>query len=110
LGHPGSIATLHTEPETGTLAAHLTVDSVSEGADYPKGARIFPRVVLVAAFAIAIKEGMQQTAGGDFAVFWRAGGSFAGGHGLYGGLILIGERLLIFPPFAALLSQNCGNF
>ena len=82
---------------------HLSVDSVSEGADYPKGARIFLRVVLVAAFVIAIKEGIRQTAGGDFAVFWRAGGNFAGGYDLYGGGV--GERLLIYPPFAALLFQ-----
>ncbi len=57
--------------------------------------------MLVVAFAIAIKEGIRQTAGGEFAVFWRDSGIFTGGHDLYG--VDVGLRFLISPPFAALL-------
>ncbi len=70
---------------------------------YPRGAMVFLGLVLIASLAIAIREGFDQTAGGDFAVFYRAGRDFAAGQALYGSVE--GERSFFYPPFAALIFQ-----
>ncbi len=65
--------------------------------------RIFYAILLIATVILAIDRGLGQTASGDFNVFWAAGGRFAAGAPLY--LSPAGERIFIYPPFAAFLFQ-----
>lgn len=82
-------------PLTSREAAFPTPPSV--------GLRVFYALLLIAAAVVAIDRGLDQTTGGDFNVFWAAGGRFAADMPLY--VSPPGERIFIYPPFAAFLFQ-----
>lgn len=64
---------------------------------------LFLGLVLVAACVVAIGRGLEQASGGDFNVFWSAGGRFWSGLDLYAQAP--DDRNFIYPPFAAFVFQ-----
>lgn len=65
--------------------------------------RVFYALLLIGATVVAVDRGLEQAIGGDFEVFWSAGGRFWDGAPLY--QIAPGARDFIYPPFAAFLFQ-----
>jgi len=70
---------------------------------------VLAAALLAVATGFAIAKGRQQEIGGDFAVFWQAGRSFASGSPLYHDY-LPGARPFKYPPFAAMVFQLLGLF
>jgi alpha-1,2-mannosyltransferase len=65
--------------------------------------RVCYALLLLGAAFVAVSRGLEQAVGGDFEVFWSAGGRFWRGEPLYA--IAPGARGLIYPPFAAFVFQ-----